>query len=129
MAGINTDYNQNYIGTEQINGNNNKVTDKQVSEKGLSDYNDSLSTHYGEAATVEVSDEGRAALKASTTTDTDNVDKEIEKLKEKKTLLEQKLRNADESEKKVIEAQLKQIEAELAQKNNDAYRQQNATVY
>ena len=129
MAGVNTNYNQNYIGTEQINGNNNKVTDKQVSEKGLSDSKDSLTAHYGEAATVEVSDEGRAALKASTTTDTDNVDKEIEKLKEKKALLEQKLRNADESEKKAIETQLKQIEAELAQKNNDAYRQQNALVY
>ena len=64
----------------------------------------------------------------SATTDTDKVDREIEKLKEKKAQLEQKLHTADESQKKELEVALRQVEAELAQKNNDSYRRQNTSI-
>ena len=81
---------------------------------------------------IKASSEGSKGLsdKASQTTtmDTDNVDREIEKLKNKKSQLEQQLYSADETKKKELEQELRQVEAELAQKNNDAYRRQNAVV-
>ncbi len=63
-------------------------------------------------------------------TDTDRVDKEIEKLKEKKQQLEQQIRSASGDEKKVreLEKELAQVESELSQKDNDTYRRQNAFV-
>lgn len=63
-------------------------------------------------------------------TDTDRVDKEIEKLKEKKQQLEQQIRSASGDEKKVreLEKELAQVESELSQKDNDTYRWQNAFV-
>ena len=64
----------------------------------------------------------------STTTDTDKVDREIEKLKEKKARLEQEIRTAEEDQKKRLEQELHQVEAELVQKDNDNYRRQNAVV-
>lgn len=64
----------------------------------------------------------------STTTDTDKVDREIEKLKEKKARLEQEIRTAEDDQKKRLEQELRQVEAELAQKDNDNYRRQNAVV-
>lgn len=64
----------------------------------------------------------------STTTDTDKVDREIEKLKEKKVRLEQEIRTAEDDQKKRFEQELHQVEAELAQKDNDNYRRQNAAV-
>ncbi len=64
----------------------------------------------------------------STTTDTDKVDREIEKLKKKKALLERELHTADESRKKELERELRQVETELAQKDNDTYRRQNAVI-
>ncbi|MBE6014239.1 MAG: hypothetical protein E7241_02570 [Lachnospiraceae bacterium] len=65
---------------------------------------------------------------SSATTDTDRVDREIEKLKEKKARLQQEVNSADESEKQRLQQELLQVEAELAQKDNDAYRRQNAVV-
>lgn len=64
------------------------------------------------------------------TTDTDSVDKEIEKLKEEKKQIQQQLRNVngDEEKKKELERKLAQIESELAQKDNDTYRRQHAVV-
>ena len=64
----------------------------------------------------------------STTTDTDKVDREIEKLKEKKARLELESRTAEDDQKKRLEQELHQVEAELAQKDNDNYRRQNAAV-
>lgn len=64
------------------------------------------------------------------TTNTDAVDREIEKLKEEKKQLEQQIRLAADEEEKVkeIKNKLSQIEGEISQKDNDAYRRQNAVV-
>lgn len=64
----------------------------------------------------------------TTTMNTDIVDSEIEKLKNKKAQLEHQLYSADALKKKELEQQLRQVDAELAQKNNDAYRRHNAVV-
>ena len=71
------------------------------------------------------------APKAETCTiNTDDADKEIETLKEKKKQLEQQIAAAaDDPEKAAgLKNQLAQIERELSQKDNDAYRKQNAVV-
>jgi len=63
------------------------------------------------------------------TTNTDAVDREIEKLKEEKRQLEQQIQTeTDEKKVKALEKKLAQVEAELNQKNNDTYRRQNAVV-
>ena len=64
------------------------------------------------------------------TTNTDNVDKEIEKLKEEKKQLEQQIKSAAKDTEKVNELKKKlvQIEGELRQKDNDTYRRQNADI-
>jgi ABC-type phosphate transport system auxiliary subunit len=64
------------------------------------------------------------------TTNTDSVDKEIEKLKEEKKQIEQQIRsaNGDEEKKKELERKLEQIENELSQKDTDSYRRQNAVI-
>ena len=63
------------------------------------------------------------------TTNTDAVDREIEKLKEKKRQLVQQIQSeTDENKVKELEQKLAQVEAELNQKNNDIYRKQNAVV-
>ena len=63
-------------------------------------------------------------------TNTDQVDREIEKLKEKKQQLEQQIQSASGDEKKIreLEKKLAQVENELSQKDNDTYRRQNASV-
>lgn len=68
--------------------------------------------------------EGDKSEKAeSCTGNTDKVDAEIKRLKEKQKQLEQKLMSADdEKKKKLIEQQLAAIESELIQKDNDSYR-------
>lgn len=71
------------------------------------------------------------APKAETcTTNTDYIDKEIETLKEKKKQLEQQIAAAaDDPEKAAgLKNHLAQIERELSQKDNDAYRKQNAVI-
>ena len=85
---------------------------------------------------LSISEEGMAALKRDkearsekTTTNTDAVDKEIERLKEKKAELEEKLRTADESERQRIEAELDQVNAELLMKTTEAYRKDHSSVY
>ena len=78
---------------------------------------------------IKVSSEGLSDKASQTTTmDTNNVDREIEKLKNKKAQLEHQLYSADALKKKELEQQLRQVDAELAQKNNDAYRRHNAVV-
>ena len=62
---------------------------------------------------------------------TDKVDREIEKLKERKKELEQQIRAAAGDEQKVqaLEKELAQVENELRQKDNDAYRKQHCSVH
>ena len=64
------------------------------------------------------------------TTNTDNVDREIEKLKEEKKQLEQQIKAAagDKEKVRVLEKKLAQIEGELSQKDNDTYRRKNAVI-
>lgn len=64
------------------------------------------------------------------TTNTDQVDREIKKLKEQKQQLEQQIKAAagDEAKGKELERKLSQIESELRQKDNDTYRRQNAVI-
>ena len=64
------------------------------------------------------------------TTNTDKVDREIEKLKEKKQQLEQQIKAASGDEEKVkeLEKKLAQVESELSQKDNDTYRRQHAVI-
>ena len=59
---------------------------------------------------------------------TDKVDREIKKLKEKKQQFEQQIRLASGDEKKIreLEKKLAQVENELSQKDNDTYRKQHA---
>lgn len=60
---------------------------------------------------------------------TDKVDREIRKLKEKKQQLEQQIRAASGDEKKIreLERKLAQVEGELSRKDNDTYRKQHST--
>ncbi len=60
---------------------------------------------------------------------TNAVDREIRKLKEKKQELEQQIRSAsgDEDKVKELEKKLAQVENELKMKDNDAYRRQNTS--
>ena len=62
------------------------------------------------------------------TSNTDQVDREIEKLKEKKQHLEKQIKMASGDEEKVkeLENQLAQVENELSQKDNDTYRRQHS---
>ncbi len=64
------------------------------------------------------------------TTNTDKVDREIEKLKEKQKQLKQQIKSASGDEEKVkeLEKKLAQVESELNQKDNDTYRRQNAII-
>ncbi len=64
----------------------------------------------------------------TTTTDTDRVDKEIEKLKLRKAQIEQNLVSAKKEDKESLENELRVVKAELAQKDNDSYRRQNAMI-
>lgn len=61
---------------------------------------------------------------------TDQVDREIRELKEKKGQIEQQLRAAAGDEKKTgeLERKLAQVENELKQKDNDTYRRQHTKV-
>lgn len=59
--------------------------------------------------------------------DTNAVDREIRKLREKKQQLEQQLHSVSGDEKKIRELknELAQVEQELSQKDNDSYRRQH----
>lgn len=63
-------------------------------------------------------------------TNTDKVDREIKKLKEKKQQIEHQIQSASGNQKKIqdLEKKLAQVENELSQKDNDTYRRQNASV-
>ncbi len=61
------------------------------------------------------------------TGNTDQVDREIQKLKEEAQQLEQQIQAAsgDEEKKAALEKKLAQIQSELSQKDNDTYRRQH----
>ena len=64
--------------------------------------------------------------KEKCTADTDKVDQEIRKLKEKRQQLMQQIKAAkDDETARKLEKELAQVENELSQKDNDAYRRQN----
>ncbi len=62
------------------------------------------------------------------TGNTDQVDREIKKLKEEKKQLEQQIKAASGDGEKIkeLEKKLAQVESELSQKDNDTYRRQNS---
>lgn len=63
------------------------------------------------------------------TGNTDRVDREIRKLKERQERLEQQLRaETDAAKAEALRTKLARVEAELRQKDNDAYRRQH-TVF
>lgn len=64
------------------------------------------------------------------TSNTDAVDREIEKLKKQKQQLEQQIKAASGDEEKVteLERKLLKVERELSQKDNDTYRRQHAVI-
>lgn len=78
----------------------------------------------------KVSGDGQEKPEEKCVANTDKVDREIEKLKEKKQQLEQQIRSASGDEQKIreLEKKLAQVESELSQKDNDTYRRQNAVV-
>ena len=82
----------------------------------------------GKAPKVGGDSQGKPAEKC--VTNTDKVDREIKKLKEKKQQFKQQIQSASGDEKKIreLEKKLAQVENELSQKDNDTYRRQNASV-
>lgn len=60
---------------------------------------------------------------------TDQVDREIKRLKERQQQLEQQIQTAagDEQKTRELEKKLAQIEGELRQKDNDTYRRQHSS--
>ncbi len=65
----------------------------------------------------------------SSTCNTDEVDREIEKLKKKQAELEREIHSeTDDAKAEKLEKELAQVERELRQKDNDAYRRRHAVV-
>lgn len=61
------------------------------------------------------------------TTNTDKVDREIERFRQEKEQLEQQLRTVSDPQKaEQLQRQIEQTERELRQKDNDGYRRQHA---
>lgn len=64
-----------------------------------------------------------------TTLNTDQVDREIDKLKQTQTKMEQQIAaTRDEKEKQALQTKLEQVKAELKMKDNDAYRRQHMQI-
>ena len=80
----------------------------------------------GKKLKVDGNSQGKPAEKC--VGNTDKVDREIKKLKEKKQQLEQQIQSASGDERKIreLEKKLAQVENELRQKDNDTYRKQHA---
>lgn len=60
------------------------------------------------------------------TCNTDKVDRELKRLKEKAERLKQQLRSASDEEAEKLKKQLAGVQSELAQKDNDSYRRSQA---
>ncbi len=96
-------------------------------------FDDPKADHSGEGADgkgPKVSGDSQGKPEEKCVANTDKVDREIQKLKEKKQQLEQQIQSASGDEKKIreLEKKLAQVENELRQKDNDTYRRQNASV-
>ena len=77
----------------------------------------------------EPDEQGEQPIIMKTTGNTDQVDREIENLKQAKTQMEQKIAAAkDEREKQVLKTRLEQVKAELRMKDNDTYRRQHMQI-
>ena len=63
-----------------------------------------------------------------TTTDTDQVDREIERARKKVEDLQNQASQAQGPQRERLERQLKQAQSELERKDNDAYRRQHAKI-
>lgn len=63
-----------------------------------------------------------------TTTNTDEVDREIERVKKKVEELEAQAAKAEGPERERLEKQLKAAQQELEQKDNDSYRRSHAKI-
>lgn len=63
-----------------------------------------------------------------TTANTDEVEREIAKLKKERQQLERELKQTDENDRKYedLKARIAQVDAEIRQKDNDAYKKQHA---
>ena len=73
---------------------------------------------------------GKSAEEKTATANTDEVDREIEKLKKKKAQLKQEIAQTKDAPDKQedLKKQLSQVEEELRRKDNDAYRRQHAKI-
>ena len=60
------------------------------------------------------------------TCNTNKVDRELKRLREKAERLEQQLRSASDDEAAKLQKQLAEVQSELAQKDNDSYRRSQA---
>ena len=110
------------------NGNRKIFFDDPKAGYAKEQENRSEKSEDGKAPKVGGDSQGKPAEKC--VTNTDKVDRELKKLKEKKQQLEQQIQSASGDEKKIreLEKKLAQVENELSQKDNDTYRRQNASV-
>ena len=78
------------------------------------------------AKPIEEAAGGRPEEPEECTANTDKVEREIRKLKQKKEQLKEQLRACeDETEKEKLEQKLQQVEAELREKDNEGYRRRH----
>lgn len=73
--------------------------------------------------------DGPAQKAERCTANTDNIDREIEKLKQEREQVARQLQSVDDPQKTAeLQQRLARLDSELAQKDNDAYRRQH-TVF
>ncbi|MCM1328174.1 MAG: hypothetical protein NC253_01920 [Ruminococcus sp.] len=95
-----------------------------VSEDG--DGGMSVEYDMAEKSPEKAADGEKSQKSESCTCNTDRVDREIEKLREKQEQLEEELRSTEGEKAEQLKKQLESVSAELALKDNDTYRRQNA---
>ena len=124
---------------DEISG---KKQEKEISEKshGRDEYIPSEEDQSIGLYSVSQDDEGNPKIdydspeesdknkSESCTANTDKVDREIKRLKEKAEQLKQRIASTEGKERERLERQLKSIQMELSQKDNDNYRRQH-TVF
>lgn len=76
---------------------------------------------------LPLTNQSRPSKAENCTCNTDQVDREIEKLKRKKEELEQQIHcETGDAKRRELEKKLAQVESELSRKDNDTYRRQHA---
>ena len=110
--------------------NGNRKIFFDASKADHADGKDDLSGEGEDGKGPKVSGDSQGKPAEKCVANTDKVDREIKKLKEKKQQLEKQIQSASGDEKKIreLEKKLAQVENELSQKDNDTYRRQNAAV-